>query len=127
MAKGARVLVVDDEPEIRLVLQTSLAGRGFAVETAGAGQDGLARIRSAPPDVVLLDLVLCDLHGTEVIEQIRAWSRVPIIVLSVVGNEDEKVRALNLGADDYLTKPFGLEELVARIRVALRRGASTDM
>jgi two-component system KDP operon response regulator KdpE len=127
MSKGARVLVVDDEPEIRLVLQTSLSGRGFAVETVGAGRDGLAKIQAMPPDVVLLDLGLDDVHGTEVIEQIRSWSRVPIIVLSVVGSEEEKVRALNLGADDYLTKPFGLEELVARIRVALRRGASTNM
>jgi two-component system KDP operon response regulator KdpE len=127
MAVGARLLVVDDEPEIRVVLQTGLTGRGFAVETVGTGREALERIQHGRPDVVLLDLMLPDLAGTEVVEQARTWSRVPIIILSVLGSEEEKVRALNAGADDYLTKPFGLEELIARIRVALRRMASSDM
>ena len=127
MAGGARLLVVDDEPEIRVVLQTGLTGQGFVVETVGTGREALERIRLGRPDVVLLDLMLPDLPGTTVVEQARTWSRVPIIILSVLGSEAEKVRALNVGADDYLTKPFGLEELVARIRVALRRMASSDM
>jgi two-component system KDP operon response regulator KdpE len=84
-------------------------------------------VETGHPDVILLDLMLPDMGGTAVIEQVRTWSRVPIIVLSVLGAEPEKVRALNLGADDYVTKPFGLDELVARIRVALRRVASSDM
>jgi two-component system KDP operon response regulator KdpE len=124
---GARVLVVDDEPEIRLVLQTGLTGRGFTVDAVGTGKEARERVEVGRPDVVLLDLMLPDLPGTTVIESLRTWSRVPIIVLSVLGSEQEKVRALNLGADDYLTKPFGLDELVARIRVALRRVASNDM
>jgi two-component system KDP operon response regulator KdpE len=127
MAEGARLLVVDDEPEIRVVLQTGLTGRGFAVETVGTGREALERIQYGRPDVVLLDLMLPDLSGTAVVEKARTWSRVPIIILSVLGSEEEKVRALNVGADDYLTKPFGLEELIARIRVALRRMASSDM
>ena len=126
-AAGARLLVVDDEPEIRVVLQTGLTGRGFTVETVGTGGEALDRIQHSRPDVVLLDLMLPDLSGTAVVEQARTWSRVPIIILSVLGSEEEKVRALNVGADDYLTKPFGLEELIARIRVALRRMASSDM
>jgi two-component system KDP operon response regulator KdpE len=124
---GAKILIVDDEPEIRLVLQTGLAGRRFDVDAVGTGQEVGERVKVGRPDVVLLDLMLPDLAGTTVIEQLRTWSRVPIIVLSVLGSEQEKVRALNLGADDYLTKPFGLDELVARIRVALRRLASSDM
>jgi two-component system KDP operon response regulator KdpE len=123
---GARILVVDDEVEIRVVLQTGLAARGYEVGLAPDGKTALEAIRYERPDVVLLDLMLPDIPGTQVIEQVRTWSRVPIIVLSVMGAEPEKVRALSLGADDYLTKPFGLEELVARIRVALRRIASTD-
>ena len=124
---GACILVVDDEPEIRLVLETGLGARGFSVEAVADGRSALAAIQQRRPDVVLLDLMLPDIPGTAVIEQVRAWSRVPIIVLSVLGAETEKVRALNLGADDYLTKPFGLDELVARIRVALRRAARTDL
>src|SRR5215831_5563254 len=124
---GARILIVDDEPEIRLVLQMGLTSRGYDVDSVGDGRTALAGVQNRHPDVVLLDLMLPGLPGIAVIEQVRAWSRVPIIVLSVLGAETEKVRALDLGADDYLTKPFGLDELVARIRVALRRAASTDM
>src|SRR5437879_3097722 len=104
---GARILVIDDEPEIRLVIQTGLIGRGFTVETVGKAAEGLERAKYSHPDVILLDLMLPDMPGSAVIEQIRTWSRVPVIVLSVLGSEQEKVRALNLGADDYLTKPFG--------------------
>jgi two-component system KDP operon response regulator KdpE len=123
---GARILVVDDEPEMRLVLRTGLQARGFVVDAVEGGRAALKGVETGHPDVILLDLMLPDLTGTAIIEQVRTWSRVPIIVLSVVGGETEKVRALNLGADDYVTKPFGLDELVARIRVALRRVASSD-
>src|SRR5262249_6840695 len=100
---------------------------GYDVDSVGDGRTALAGVQNRHPDVVLLDLMLPGLPGTAVIEQVRAWSRVPIIVLSVLGAETEKVRALDLGADDYLTKPFGLDGRAARIRVALRRAASPDM
>lgn len=126
VATAARVLVVDDEPEIRRVLKMGLAAKGYAVDTAAGGQEGLERVRRGLPDVVVLDLMMPDLAGVDVIRAVRAWSAVPIIVLSVRTEEQEKVRALNLGADDYLTKPFGMDELVARIRVAMRHAGSTD-
>lgn len=123
---GARVLVVDDEPEIRQVLRTGLTARGYAVDTAAGGREGLERIQQAVPDVVLLDLMMPDLSGIDVIRQVRSWSSVPIIVLSVLTQEREKVEALDCGADDYLTKAFGMDELVARIRVALRHAGGTE-
>jgi two-component system KDP operon response regulator KdpE len=123
---GSHVLVIDDDREIRRVLRAGLTSRGYVVETAEGGREGVERLRREPPDVVLLDLSMPDLDGVEVIRQVRRWSRVPIIVLSVCDDEHQKVRALDTGADDYLTKPFGLDELFARIRVALRRAGATD-
>ena len=120
MAKGASVLVVDDEPPIRRLLRTSLGAQGYDVSEAGSGRDALAVIERQKPDLVILDLGLPDLNGIEVIRAVRAHSTVPIIVLSVRDDERGKVEALDLGADDYVTKPFGVEELVARIRTALR-------
>jgi two-component system KDP operon response regulator KdpE len=118
---GARVLVVDDEPEVRRALRTSLSGRGFDVQLAANGEEALAQFDRHHPDLVLLDLQLPGLGGLEVCAWIRERSDVPIIILSVQGDEAVKVRALDLGADDYLTKPFGLDEMLARMRAALRR------
>lgn len=122
-ADGARVLVVDDEPAILRAVQTNLARHDFRVETAGTGRGALEAHGRFHPDVVLLDLGLPDIDGLEVIREIRASSSTPIVVLSVRGAEHDKVQALDLGADDYLTKPFGVDELLARIRVALRHAA----
>ncbi len=116
-----RILVVDDEPQILRALQTSLRGAGYDVETATTGEQALTLAAVRPPDAVILDLVLPDRRGTEVARELRAWSKAPIIVLSVVGDESEKVAALDAGADDYVTKPFGVDELLARLRAALRR------
>jgi two-component system, OmpR family, KDP operon response regulator KdpE len=118
-----RVLVVDDEPQILRALQTSLRGAGYDVETASTGEQALTLAAVRPPDAVILDLVLPDRRGTEVARELRAWSKAPIIVLSVVGDESEKVAALDAGADDYVTKPFGMNELLARLRAATRRAA----
>jgi two-component system KDP operon response regulator KdpE len=115
------VLVVDDEPQILRALQTSLRGAGYEVETAATGEQALTTAAVRPPDAVILDLVLPDLRGTDVAKELRAWSTVPIIVLSVVGDEHEKIAALDAGADDYVTKPFSVDELLARLRAALRR------
>lgn len=116
---GARILVVDDEPAIVRAVRANLSRHGFRVDVATTGQEALEHAQ-ARPDLILLDLGLPDGDGLEVIRSIREQSDTPIIVLSARGAEREKVRALDLGADDYLTKPFGLEELYARIRVALR-------
>ncbi len=117
----SRVLVVDDEPQILRALQTSLRGAGYEVETATTGEHALTLAAVNPPDAVILDLVLPDMRGTEVCKKLREWTEVPMIVLSVVGDESEKVAALDAGADDYVTKPFGVDELLARLRAALRR------
>ncbi|WP_306548683.1 response regulator [Desulfobulbus sp.] len=116
-----RILIVDDEPAIQRFLATALAGGEFAVFQAENGHAALAAAVTVKPDVVLLDLGLPDMDGVEVIGRIRQWSQTPIIVLSVRDREADKVRALDAGADDYLTKPFGVGELLARIRVMLRR------
>jgi two-component system KDP operon response regulator KdpE len=116
-----RILVVDDELAIRRFLHTVLSSEEFSLNEAENGHAGLAAAAAFRPDVILLDLGLPDLDGIEVIKRIREWSQVPIIVLSVRDREDDKVRALDAGADDYLTKPFGVGELLARIRAALRR------
>lgn len=116
-----RILVIDDEPAIRHFLHTALADDQFTLIQAENGHAGLAATVTAKPEVILLDLGLPDLDGVEVIRRIRQWSQVPIIVLSVRDREADKVRALDAGADDYLTKPFGVGELLARIRVMLRR------
>ena len=118
--KGLRILVVDDERAIRRYLHTSLSSQGHQVIEAATGQEGLAAAASDRPDLVILDLGLPDMDGTEVVRSLREWTRIPIIILSVRDREDDKVAALDLGADDYLTKPFGLGELMARIRTAMR-------
>ncbi len=122
-ANGARVLVIDDEPEIGRAVRTGLQGAEFSVEWAATGADGMERVAQWRPDVILLDLSLPDIDGVEVCRQLRAWTQTPIIVLSVRSREADKVAALEQGADDYLTKPFGMGELIARIRVALRHVA----
>jgi two-component system KDP operon response regulator KdpE len=115
------VLVVDDEPQIRRALRTSLEAHGYEVATVGTGEEGVVGAADRTPDLVLLDLGLPDLDGTEVIRRIRAFSDVPVIVLSVRESQTDKVAALDAGADDYVTKPFGMEELLARARAAMRR------
>ncbi|HZR94398.1 MAG TPA: response regulator transcription factor [Gaiellaceae bacterium] len=116
-----RILVVDDEPQILRALQTSLRGAGYDVDTATTGEQALTSAAVRPPDAVILDLVLPDRRGTDVARELRGWSTMPIIVLSVVDDEEDKVAALDAGADDYVTKPFGVDELLARLRAALRR------
>lgn len=114
------ILIVDDEPQILRALKTILAANHFRVQAAATGEQALVLAAAQEPDIIILDLTLPDMDGTQVCEQIREWSAVPIIVLSVRDSEKDKVLALDKGADDYLTKPFGIEELMARIRVALR-------
>ena len=116
-----RVLVVDDEPQILRALQTNLRGAGYDVATAATAADALSSAAMRPPDAVILDLVLPDGSGIEVCRELRSWSSAPILVLSVVGDETEKVAALDAGADDYVQKPFGIDELLARLRALLRR------
>lgn len=120
MAGKPYIVIVEDEPEISRFIETALEGNGFDVETADNGKSALVICSSHPPDVIILDLGLPDMDGKEVIRSLREWSRVPIIVLSARDQEEEKVAALEWGADDYLTKPFGMAELLARIGVALR-------
>lgn len=122
---GGRILVVDDEPQIRRALRTALTAHGFEVETAEDGDDALVRIATWTPDAIVLDLVMPGKDGFEVVRDTRTWSQVPIIVLSARGQESDKVQALDLGADDYLTKPFGIPELLARLRAVMRRAAPT--
>jgi two-component system, OmpR family, KDP operon response regulator KdpE len=120
------VLVVDDEPQIRRALRTSLEAHGWKVATVGTGEEGVVRAAEIAPDLLLLDLGLPDMDGTEVIRRIRAFSQVPVIVLSVREGQTDKVAALDAGADDYVTKPFAMEELLARARAALRRAQSEE-
>jgi two-component system, OmpR family, KDP operon response regulator KdpE len=120
----ATVLVVDDEPQILRALETTLRGAGYAVVTASSGEAALTQAAVRAPDAVVLDLVLPGKSGTEVCRELREWSEVPILVLSAVGDEREKVAALDAGADDYVTKPFGIDELLARLRAMLRRATS---
>lgn len=114
------ILVIDDEPQILRALRTILTQKQFRVTVASRGEEGLALAAVAPPDVIILDLTLPDMDGIQMCARIREWTQIPIIVLSVRDSEKDKVAALDQGADDYLTKPFGIEELLARIRVALR-------
>ncbi len=123
---GARILVVDDEIEIVRALERSLAAHGFEVFTAGSGEEALEAISHHRPDVILLDLGLPSMSGLEVIKRVRAQSNLPIIVLSVKDAEHDKVQALDLGADDYVSKPFGMNEVLARLRVALRHSAQVE-
>jgi two-component system, OmpR family, KDP operon response regulator KdpE len=116
-----RILIVEDEPALLRALQINLRARGYEVTTSAAGQDALVEAARRPPDAVLLDLGLPDLEGTEVIRELRTWSDVPVIVLSGRAGSGDKIGALDAGADDYVTKPFSMEELMARLRAALRR------
>jgi two-component system, OmpR family, KDP operon response regulator KdpE len=126
MARAARILLVDDEVPIQRAVAPLLRARGYEVDVVGTGSEALALARAQPPDLIVLDLGLPDIEGTEVCRRVRSESAVPIVVLSARGSEADKVSALDLGADDYVTKPFGPEELLARIRVALRRVVSSD-
>lgn len=119
----AQILIIEDELALRRFLVPTLEGQGYRVGVAGTGAEGLGQARTHNPDLILLDLGLPDLDGLEVLRQLRAWSRKPILILSARHQEEAKVAALDLGADDYLTKPFGAAELLARIRVALRHAA----
>jgi two-component system KDP operon response regulator KdpE len=118
------ILVIDDEYQILRALRTILTARRFRVSTAGSGEEGLALAAAGRPDAIILDLSLPDLDGVTVCQRLREWTRIPIIVLSVRDSEQDKVLALDAGADDYLTKPFGIDELLARIRVSLRHSAA---
>jgi two-component system KDP operon response regulator KdpE len=120
---SARILLIEDEQEIRRFLRVSLTAHGYKLVECAKGNDGVLAAASERPDAIVLDLGLPDIDGMEVLRQIREWSRVPIIVLSARGQEQQKVEALDAGADDYLTKPFGVGELLARLRVALRHAA----
>jgi two-component system KDP operon response regulator KdpE len=124
---SARILVIDDEPQIRRFLEISLRSQGYMVDEAATGREGLERLATRGADLVILDLGLPDLEGHEVLRELRQWSRVPVIVLSVRASEAEKVRSLDAGANDYVTKPFGIQELMARVRGFLRdQGAPQD-
>jgi two-component system KDP operon response regulator KdpE len=126
MTTQPHILVIDDEPQILRALRTILSARQFRVSTAGNGEEGLALAAAGKPDLIILDLSLPDMDGIEVCKQLRAWTQTPIVVLSVRESESDKVAALDHGADDYLTKPFGIDELLARIRVALRHAVQTQ-
>jgi len=120
-----RILVVDDEPQIQRFLKPSLTAAGYEVVAAASGREALRVAATSSPDAVVLDLGLPDMDGKDVIRELRSWSKVPIIVLSARDRETEKIAALDLGADDYVNKPFGIGELMARLRAALRHGAQS--
>lgn len=123
MSSEPHILVIDDEPQIQRAIRTILTEKQFQVTTASRGEEGLALAAARNPDLVILDLGLPDMDGVEVCQRLREWTQIPIIILSVRDREHDKVAALDMGADDYLTKPFGIEELLARVRVALRHSA----
>jgi two-component system KDP operon response regulator KdpE len=120
---GRRVLVVDDEPQFLLALKTNLRGAGYDVVTATTAEEALSSAALQPPEAIVLDLILPDGRGTEVCGRLREWTSVPIVVISAVGEEQEKIAALDAGADDYVTKPFAIGELLARLRAVLRRAS----
>jgi two-component system, OmpR family, KDP operon response regulator KdpE len=126
MTSNPHILVIDDEPQILRALRTILSAHHYQVSVARSGEEGLALAAAENPDIIILDLGLPDMDGIEVCEQLRIWTQVPIIILSVRSDEAAKVKALDRGADDYLLKPFGTEELLARIRVALRHLVSSQ-
>ena len=119
-----RILVVDDEPHIRRALRIALIGHGYEVEVADDGDDALVRLGARLPDAMVLDLIMPKRDGFAVVRDVRTWSSLPIIVLSARGREADKVAALDLGADDYITKPFGIDELLARLRAVMRRSTT---
>jgi len=121
-AEGPRILVIDDERAIRRFLRVSLTAHGYNVFEASTAREGLEAVTTVRPDLIVLDLGLPDLEGIDVTRQLREWSKVPILILSVRGQDQDKIAALDAGADDYLTKPFSTGELLARIRVAMRHG-----
>jgi two-component system KDP operon response regulator KdpE len=124
-SEGTRILAVDDEKQIRRMLKAALEGYGYDIAEAASGHDGLNQAAIFHPDLIILDLGLPDIDGIDVIKRLREWTQVPIIILSVREHEDDKIKALDAGADDYVTKPFSMGELLARIRVALRHAAKT--
>ena len=124
--EGPKILVIDDEQQIRRMLNVALAAHGYALAEAASGKAGLVEAATFRPDLIILDLGLPDIDGTEVLSRLREWTQVPVIVLSVRERESDKIGALDAGADDYLTKPFGMGELLARIRVALRHTAGGE-
>ena len=128
-ADGASIVIIDDEPPMQKLIHVTLRAHGFQVTQALTGQEGIVKVGMIHPDVVVLDLGLPDLDGIEVLTSIRGWSQVPILILTARDQEQEKIKALDAGADDYVTKPFGMGELMARIRALLRRqpaGSSED-
>jgi two-component system, OmpR family, KDP operon response regulator KdpE len=125
MTNPTHILVIDDEPQILRALKTILTAKKFRIGTAMRGEEGLAIAAAEQPDLIILDMSLPDLEGIQVCKELREWTQTPIIILSVRDSEKDKVAALDAGADDYLTKPFGIEELLARIRVALRHKKQT--
>lgn len=120
---GARILIIDDESQIRKLLKVALTGHGYEVREAACGLEGLNEAAMYRPDIIILDMGLPDLEGIEVVRQLREWTKVPVIILSVREQEYDKIGALDAGADDYVTKPFNMGELLARIRAALRHAA----
>ena len=125
MSQPASILIVDDEPQIRKFLRISLGSQGYRVREAGNGQEGLASAALDKPDLIVLDLGLPDLDGQAVLKELREWSQVPVLVLSVRSSETEKVIALDSGANDYVTKPFGIQEFLARVRALLRQSPAS--
>lgn len=123
---GLRVLVIDDEPQIRKLLKVSLNAYGYILDEAATGKDGVTRAAIFKPDLIILDLGLPDIDGKDVVNQIRDWSHAPIIILTARDQEQEKIAALDFGADDYVTKPFSMGELLARMRGCLRRSTTSD-
>lgn len=123
MPQGATILVIDDEAQIRTFLRISLAAQGYRVLEASSGEQGLAQAALGQPDLVVLDLGLPDRDGQHVLAELREWARMPVLVLSVRAHEAQKVQALDAGANDYVTKPFGIQEFLARVRALLRQGA----
>lgn len=127
MVNESSVLLVEDEPEIRRFLRNTLPHHGYRLHEADTGSDGLAQAQARNPDLILLDLGLPDMDGLDLIRKLRQWTQAPIIVLSARGQEQVKVTALDSGADDYMTKPFGVEELLARLRTALRHAVKSQV